>query len=239
MEPELSVVIPFYDEEDNVGPLLFELRAALTAMRRPYEVLLVDDGSRDATASCLGKAAAEWPEARVLLLARNSGQASALLCGLHAARGAILATLDGDGQNDPADLERLVAALDGADMAAGVRAARNDSPLRLAMSRVANRVRSRILGDGLRDSGCALKAFRREVLATFLPIRTLYSFMPALAVAAGYRVVEVEVHHRPRIRGESKYGLRVMLWRPLVDLIGVAWFLSRRVSASPPLRAPH
>ena len=240
MSPELSVVIPFYDEEDNVEPLLFELRDALRALGRSYELLLVDDGSRDGTAGCLEKATADWPESRVLLLARNSGQASALLCGLHAARGAILATLDGDGQNDPADLAKVVAAIDGgADLAAGVRAHRNDSPLRLAMSRIANRVRARILGDGLRDSGCALKAFRREVLASFLPIRTLYSFMPALAVAAGHRVVEVEVGHRPRIRGESKYGLRVMLWRPLVDLVGVAWFLSRRVSASPPLRDLH
>jgi dolichol-phosphate mannosyltransferase len=240
VNPELSVVIPFYDEEENVGPLLVELRAALDAIGRPYEVVLVDDGSRDATASALAKAAADWADARVLLLARNSGQASALLCGLHAARGAILATLDGDGQNPPADLGALLAAIDaGADLAAGVRARRDDSALRLAMSRLANRVRARILGDGLRDSGCALKAFRREVLDCFLPIRTLYSFMPALAVAAGHRVVEVEVGHRPRTRGESKYGLRVMLWRPLVDLIGVAWFLSRRVSAHPPLRATH
>lgn len=133
---------------------------------------------------------------------------------------------------------KLVAALAGAGFAAGVRAERNHSTLRRWMSRTANRVRARVLGDGLRDSGCALKAFRREVLDTFLPIRTLYSFMPALAVAAGYCVVEVEVGHRPRTRGVSKYGLRVMLWRPLVDLLGIAWFLSRRVPERPPLRPP-
>ena len=104
------------------------------------------------------------------------------------------------------------------------------------MSRTANRVRARVLRDGLRDSGCALKAFRREVVASFIPIRTLYSFMPALAVAAGYRVVEAEVGHRPRTRGRSKYGLRVMLWRPFVDMLGVWWFLSRRIPPHPPLR---
>jgi dolichol-phosphate mannosyltransferase len=101
------------------------------------------------------------------------------------------------------------------------------------MSRTANRVRARVLRDGLRDSGCALKAFRREVVEAFLPIRTLYSFMPALAIAAGYRVVEAEVRHRPRTRGTSKYGLRVMLWRPLVDLLGVRWFLARRIAPRP------
>ena len=123
-----------------------------------------------------------------------------------------------------------------ADFVAGVRAERHDSALRKWMSRTANRVRARFLRDGLRDSGCALKAFRREVLDAFLPIRTLYSFMPALAVGAGFRVVEAEVRHRERERGASKYGLRVMLWRPAVDMLGVKWFLARRIPARPALR---
>lgn len=237
MSTQLSVVIPFYDEEENVGPLLAELRPVLDGLGQPYEVLLVDDGSRDATAARLRALSRSWPEARVLELEANQGQASALLCGLHAAEGRVVVTLDGDGQNDPADIPKLLPSLAGADMVAGVRAQRNDSALRLWMSRTANRVRGRVLRDGLRDSGCALKAFRREVVDAFIPIRTLYSFMPALAVAAGYRVVEAEVGHRPRTRGRSKYGLRVMLWRPFVDMLGVLWFISRRVPPRPALRS--
>jgi glycosyltransferase involved in cell wall biosynthesis len=240
MSTQLSVVIPFYDEEESAGPLLAELRPVLDGLGEPYEVLLVDDGSRDATAARLQAVAAAWPEARVLELEVNQGQASALLCGLHAAAGRVLVTLDGDGQNDPADIPKLLPALAGADMVAGVRTQRNDSALRRWMSRTANRVRGRVLGDGLRDSGCALKAFRREVVGSFIPIRTLYSFMPALAVGAGYRVVEAEVGHRARTRGRSKYGLRVMLWRPFVDMLGVWWFLSRRIpahrNAAPPAK---
>jgi glycosyltransferase involved in cell wall biosynthesis len=238
MSAQLSVVIPFYDEEESVRPLLAELRPVLDGIGEAYEVLLVDDGSRDATAARLRALAAAWPEARVLELETNQGQASALLCGLRAAAGRVVVTLDGDGQNDPADIPKLLPALAGADLVAGVRAQRSDSPLRRAMSRLANRVRARFLGDGLRDSGCALKAFRREVVDSFIPIRTLYSFMPALAVGAGYRVVETEVGHRPRLRGRSKYGLGVMLWRPFVDMLGVRWFLSRRVAPDPVLRGP-
>jgi glycosyltransferase involved in cell wall biosynthesis len=236
VSPQVSVVIPFFDEEESAGPLLAELRPVLDGLGRPYEVVLVNDGSRDATGERLREAAAAWPQARVLELARNQGQASALLCGLHAARGAVLVTLDGDGQNDPADIPRLLAGLADADLVAGVRADRHDSALRKWMSRSANRVRASFLGDGLRDSGCALKAFRREVLGALLPIRTLYSFIPALAAGAGFRVVEVPVGHRPRERGTSKYGLRVMLWRPALDMLGVKWFLARRIEARPALR---
>jgi glycosyltransferase involved in cell wall biosynthesis len=236
VSPDVSVVIPFYDEEESAGPLLAELRPVLDGLGRPYEVVLVNDGSRDATGARLQAAADGWPEVRVLELERNQGQACALLCGLRAARGDALVTLDGDGQNDPADIPRLLARLADADFVAGVRAERHDSALRKWMSRTANRARARVLGDGLRDSGCALKAFRREVVDVFLPIRTLYSFMPALAVGAGFRVVEAEVSHRERERGTSKYGLRVMLWRPAVDMLGVKWFLARRIQTKPALR---
>jgi dolichol-phosphate mannosyltransferase len=145
----------------------------------------------------------------------------------------LVVTLDGDGQNDPVDIAALLARLDetGADMVAGVRVNRNDSWLRRRMSRIANRVRQWILRDGVTDTGCGLKAFRREVVDAFLPMRTLYSFMPALAVAGGYRVIEQPVRHRARKLGQSKYGLGVMLWRPLLDLLGVWWFTRRRFAA--------
>jgi dolichol-phosphate mannosyltransferase len=141
--------------------------------------------------------------------------------------------MDGDGQNDPADIATLCGALGEVDMIVGIRAERSDSWLRRRMSRVANAVRGLVLRDGVRDSGCALKVFRREVVESFIPIRTLYSFMPALAVAGGHRVAQRQVRHRPRRAGKSSYGLRVMLWRPFLDLLGVWWFTRRRFAPIP------
>lgn len=228
-----SVVVPFFNEEPNVAPLLAEVRVTMDRLGQPYEVLAIDDGSADGTRARIETARAGWPELQLVALAQNSGQAAALLAGMAQARGAAVVTLDGDGQNDPADIPALLARLSEADLVAGVRTRREDSELRRVMSRVANGVRGRFLRDGVSDSGCALKAFRREVIGAFLPIRTLYSFMPALAVAAGFRVVEQSVNHRPRTAGVSKYGFGVMLWRPLVDMLGVRWFAARRISGGP------
>jgi dolichol-phosphate mannosyltransferase len=227
--PALSVVIPFFNEQGRVAPLLDELHAVADEWPGRVEVILVDDGSTDGTSAELRAVAGRWSACRVHTMARNSGQAAALWCGLHAASAPIIATLDGDGQNDPADLLLLRGLLDSADMVTGWRVRRQDSLLRRWMSRVANAVRSRWLGDGVHDTGCALKLLRREVVESFLPVRSLYSFMPAMAVSLGFRVVEHPVRHRPRQGGESKYGLRVMLWRPLVDMLAIGWVLRRRI----------
>jgi glycosyltransferase involved in cell wall biosynthesis len=228
--PAFSVIIPFFNEEANIGGLLSELRITLGEPNDAYEVILVNDGSNDGTAAALKEGAADWPQCRVVSFARNRGQAAALLSAFDRARGDVLVTLDGDGQNDPADIRRLLERLDdSSDMVTGVRTQRQDSGLRRTMSRIANAVRRRVLGDGVSDTGCALKVFRREVVASFIPIRTLYSFMPALAVAAGFRVVELSVNHRPRRAGQSKYGFVAMLWRPLIDMIGIRWFVQRRI----------
>ena len=223
-----SIVIPFHNEEANCREVLRELRPVLEAMAAPAEVIVVDDGSRDSTLAVLREIAAEWPAVRVVPLIGNHGQAAALFTGMRLANASVIITMDGDGQNVAADIPRLLAMLPGADMVAGIRAERNDSWLRRKMSRFANSVRGRLLGDGMRDSGCALKAFRREVVDAFMPIRTLYSFMPGLAVAAGFRVVQMEVQHRPRERGQSHYGLGVMLWRPALDMLGLWWWRCRR-----------
>jgi dolichol-phosphate mannosyltransferase len=229
--PELSVVVPFYNEEACAGFVLDELREVLEALGRTYEVVAVDDGSRDATPRILAAAAAADPRIRIEGWRQNRGQAPALFWGMRQARGKIVVTLDGDGQNDPAGIAALLEGLEGlnpADMVVGIRATRRDSWLRRRMSRLANAVRGRILRDYVRDSGCALKVFRREVVDSFIPIQTLYSFMPALAVAAGFRVAQREVGHRPRHGGTSSYGLWKFLWRPLLDLLGVWWFSRRR-----------
>ncbi|WP_345737020.1 glycosyltransferase family 2 protein [Prosthecobacter algae] len=228
--PSVSLVIPFYNEEESVQSVLTEACLAMEALGCTYEIIAVDDGSQDATRLQSAALTQRWPALRVLAFDKNRGQAAALLDGLREAQGETLLTMDGDGQNDPGDIARLLHVLNTthADMVAGVRAKRQDGWLRRRMSRIANSVRQRILHDGVRDTGCALKAFRREVCGAFIPIRTLYSFMPALTVAAGFRVVELEVNHRIRQTGVSKYGLGVMLWRPLVDMLGVWWFTQRR-----------
>lgn len=226
--PEISVVIPFYNEEEVVVSVVEEVLVALRTLGLRYEVLAVDDGSSDHTGELLDEAARRDAGLRVLHQRPNRGQAAALYRGLRAARASIVATMDGDGQNDPADLSALLPLLAQADMVVGIRATRNDSWLRRRMSRLANAVRGRVLRDHMRDSGCALKVFRREVVDAFIPIRTLYSFMPALAVAAGFRLSQQVVHHRARRGGTSSYGLRQFLWRPLLDLLGIWWFTRRR-----------
>ena len=231
--PELSVVIPFYNEEECAGPLLAELRGVLDGLGRPYEVIAADDGSRDATPQVLAAEAGDDPRFRILRWERNRGQAAALYDGLQAARAPVIVTMDGDGQNDPSYIPALLERLPGVDMVVGIRANRQDSWLRRWMSRLANGIRGRILGDRVRDSGCALKVFRREVVQAFIPIRTLYSFMPALAVAAGFRLAQLPVGHRARQGGSSSYGLRQFLWRPLVDMLGILWFSRRRFPLAP------
>ena len=235
--PRYSLVIPFFNEAESIAMVLKEACAAMEMLGCVHEVIAVDDGSTDATRTEARALMSRWQSLRVLSFDRNRGQAAALFDGLRAAQGSILITMDGDGQNDPADIGRLLKTLETgtADMVTGRRANRNDSWVRRRMSWLANGVRQRLLRDGVRDSGCALKVFRREVLESFLPIRTLYSFMPALAVAAGFRVVEMDVNHRARARGVSKYGLIVMLWRPFMDMVGVSWYARRRIPDAAPV----
>jgi dolichol-phosphate mannosyltransferase len=228
--PEVSIIIPVFNEEEAIGEVLWELREFLSRHSEVHELLVVDDGSSDETSRIASRMLADWPQARLLSLARNLGQAAALYYGLQQARGRIIILMDGDGQNDPWDIPRLLALLadSRADMAVGVRVMRKDHWSRRVASRLANGVRRRVLRDGVTDTGCGLKAFNRRVVDAFIPFQTLYSFMPALAVGAGFRVAEVPVRHRPRRGGNSKYGIRQFLWRPLLDMFGVWWFTHRR-----------
>jgi dolichol-phosphate mannosyltransferase len=227
--PELSVIIPFYNEAPNVAPLLAELREVLEPLGLVVEIVLINDGSSDGTAAALTEAAAVWPAVRVEHFPRNRGQAAALWWGFQNARGTWFAMLDGDGQNPPAELARLWPERHTADMLAGARRQRRDSRLRRAMSRIANATRRSLLRDGVSDTGCSLKLFRREVAASFFPIRTLYSFLPAFAVAGGWTVREIPVQHRARQAGVSHYGLRAMAILPLLDLLALIWLRRRQI----------
>ena len=225
--PALSVVVPLYNEEENVPILQRELAVALEGL--DYEILFVDDGSRDGTRASIQPDAAG--RVRVLVFEKNAGQSAAMYAGLHAARGQAVALLDGDLQNDPADIRKLLAELDrgAADLVCGYRARRKDTVVKRLTSRVANFVRSRFTGDGVRDTGCTLKAMRRECVSALVPFTGMHRFIPALVKGAGYRLVEVPVNHRPRQYGVSKYGLGNRAVRATVDMFGVRWLLSRQL----------
>jgi len=223
--PALSVVVPVYNEEANVPILQEELRVALKG--RDYEIIFVDDGSVDRTAARIETA----PNIRLIRFEKNSGQSAAIYAGVTATRGGTLVIIDGDLQNDPADIPKLLAEIArGADLVCGYRVQRRDTLLKRVTSRIANAVRSRYTKDGVRDTGCTLKAMRRECMSTLLPFKGMHRFIPALVKAAGYRLVEVPVNHRPRRFGQSKYGLGNRALRATVDMFGVRWLLSRRLN---------
>jgi dolichol-phosphate mannosyltransferase len=223
--PALSVVVPLYNEEENVLILQEELRAALTGL--DYEIIFVDDGSIDRTAERVGAAG----NIRLIRFEKNSGQSAAIYAGLTTARGETVVIIDGDLQNDPADIPKLLAEIArGADLVCGYRVKRRDTLVKRATSRIANAVRSRYIKDGVRDTGCTLKAIRRECVSTLLPFKGMHRFIPALVKAAGYRLVEVPVNHRPRRFGQSKYGLGNRALRATIDMFGVRWLLSRRLN---------
>ena len=221
----ISVVVPLFNEEENMPNLQAELMAALSGL--DYEIILVDDGSTDQTVQRI----AFGPRIRLVQFERNAGQSAAMYAGLQSARGASAVLIDGDLQNDPADIPKLLAEIErGADLVCGYRAQRKDTFVKRVTSRVANFVRSRFTKDGVRDTGCTLKAMRRECIGALLPFKGMHRFIPALVKGAGYRLVEVPVNHRPRKFGLSKYGLGNRALRATTDMFGVRWLLSRRLN---------
>jgi len=227
--PRISIVVPAYNEVESLLPLFAELRAALAPIEERWELLIVDDGSTDGTAALLTAEAARDPRIVPVFLAANAGQSAALAAGLSRVRGEIVVTLDADLQNDPADLPKLLAALEHADVVSGIRADRQDSWVRLISSRVANSVRRSVLGDPVTDIGCSFKAYRREQLDGLPMFVGVHRFLPALCVFRGARFAEVQLRHRARQHGVSKYGVGNRLWRGLADLIGVQWLKTRLV----------
>jgi dolichol-phosphate mannosyltransferase len=231
MSVDFSVVVPVCNEAENVEPLAREIDAALN--NRAYEMIFVNDGSTDETAAILRKLKSSLPALRVLSHSFRSGQSAAVASGVRAARAPWVATLDGDGQNDPADIPRLIEARDGPEgrgvqlIMGNRKASRKDTAFRKLQSSVANGVRSSLLGDGTPDTGCGIKLFSREVFMDLPRFDHMHRFLPALFQRHGARVVSVPVSHRPRTRGTSKYGMLNRLWVGIVDIGGVMWLRRR------------
>ncbi len=226
----LSVVVPVFNERDNVAPLIAEITAALRG-RTGFEIVYVDDHSRDDTLAVLQSLKLQVPELRVLQHVQQSGQSTAIRTGVKAARGEWIATLDGDGQNDPADIPRLMASRDGGEpsvkLYAGWRVNRQDSGSKRWASRWANAIRARMLRDDTPDTGCGIKLFEREAFLDLPYFDHMHRYLPALMQRAGWKTISVPVNHRPRTAGVSKYN---NLNRALVgirDLRGVAWLITR------------
>ncbi len=232
-QPRISVVVPLYNEAENVAPLVAELIRVFADESRPWEIVLVDDGSTDATWERVRAAQRGDPRVRGLRHQGNRGQSAAVWTGITSGEAPLLCTLDGDLQNDPAELPRMLAMLDEVDFVCGHRVRRRDDWVRRVSSRVARAVRTRALGHDFADTGCALRAFRRTCLRGVFPFNGLHRFLPILVAGNGSRCREVPVNHRPRVAGVSKYGVWNRLGRGIFDLLGIAWYQRRRIDPVP------
>ena len=228
---EVSVVVPVEDEEESVPSLAREIEAAMAGLAKTWECLWVDDGSTDRTLPVLQELCGQSDVHRCISLDGNFGQSAALAAGLARARGAVICTLDGDGQNDPADFPALLARLEqgDTDMVNGVRARRHDSWIRKISSRIANGFRNFVTREKVRDVGCSLRVFRRECSEDIPVFKGMHRFFPTLVRMRGFRITEMPVNHRPRVRGQTKYGISNRLWVGLGDTFAVRWMQSRLV----------
>jgi glycosyltransferase involved in cell wall biosynthesis len=236
--PDLSIVVPVYNEVDNLDALVEELRGVLPGVARTWEILLVDDGSTDGSAEKIASLARAGLGVRGLHFRENRGQTAAFDAGFKDARGRIVVTMDADLQNDPRDLTVLIEPLDRFDAAVGYRTGRQDTWLRRVSSRIANGVRNSLSGDDIIDTGCSLKAFRRECLAGLKLYSGMHRFLPTLLRIDGFRVTQVPVRHRPRSRGVSKYGVWNRVFRSSADLLAVRWMKKRRLGYEVTRRDP-
>ncbi|MEK7879339.1 MAG: glycosyltransferase family 2 protein [candidate division NC10 bacterium] len=230
VEPDLSVVVPVYNEEESLPLLWAEIQEALESTGLAYEVIFVDDGSRDRSAEVIREFLAKDPRVRLIRFAANAGETAANDAGLKAARGQRVVTMDADLQNDPRDIPKLVSYLAEWDAVTGWRVARHDSWIRRMSSRIANLVRNALSRETIRDSGCTFRAFRRECLRDLRLYRGLHRFIPTLLRIEGYRVLEVPVNHRPRRFGRSKYGISNRAFGAFYDLLVIRWMKDRQLA---------
>jgi len=225
---KISIVVPVYNEAENIETLVSEI-SPLEIRGLDVEIIIVDDGSTDDTWRILMECRRKCSAVRPVRHTVNMGQSAAMLTGIHSSSGDVIVTMDGDLQNNPADIPRLLDALEGCDVVCGYRFKRRDSLSRRWASKIANWARNRITRDGVRDTGCSLKAFRRSCIGDLPMLDGVHRFMPAYFALAGRRITEIPVDHRPRSRGESKYGNLSRLPRTVLDLIGFAWYRRRLI----------
>lgn len=228
MAVEISIIVPVFNEAENILPLAREVAAAFQPLQRGFELVFVDDASTDDTWQKIAEAQRLDSRVRGLRHARNAGQSAALWTGIQATSSPTIATLDGDLQNDPADLPRLIAELDRVDFVSGMRLHRRDTWLRKVSSSIARRARRAVLGVDFRDTGCAIRAFKRTALVGVFPFNGLHRFLPVIVHGGGAKTLEVPVNHRPRVAGVSKYGVWNRLGRGICDLFAMAWYQKRR-----------
>ena len=226
---DISIVIPIKDEQDNILSLAGEVAAAMERESAEWECIWVDDGSSDASLDRLQKLARENPRHRYISFERNAGQSAALWAGFKECRGPIIATIDGDGQNDPADIPALFRKVESgqADMANGYRARRQDNLKRKISSLLGNGFRTCLTGKTVRDAGCSTRVFRRECLQSAPQFAGMHRFLPTLAAMQGFKLTETPVNHRPRVKGQSKYSIGNRLWVSLMDIFGLFWLRKR------------
>lgn len=228
---QYSIVVPIYNEQDNIEPLVAELEDVMSVYRDTWELIFVDDGSPDLSSFILKRLSSEKPFLQALRFKKNAGQTAALHAGFKAAKGEYIITLDGDGQNDPNDISHLIAVAKlGYDLVAGKRRRRQDNFTKRVISKMANFVRQKILSDGISDTGCSLKIYRKSALEKIPLYKGMHRFLPALFLIEGFSIKEIEVEHRPRSRGKSKYTIFNRGASLVFDLLAVLWMKKRKLS---------
>jgi dolichol-phosphate mannosyltransferase len=225
---DVSIIVPAFNEEQNLGPLVEEIEAAMNGLPYIYEVIVINDGSTDRTLEVLDEMKKRHSAVRVVNHAMNCGQSAGQATGFRVARGGKIVTMDADLQNDPADIPNLLSALKGGiDCVCGVRRVRRDNLVRRASSRIANGFRNAITGDKVTDAGCTFRSIRKDALAEVPVFNGMHRFLPSILRAQGYKVEEISVNHRSRTRGYSKYGINDRLWRGIRDCFAMRWYSAR------------
>jgi dolichol-phosphate mannosyltransferase len=230
MSIKYSIVVPLKDEEGNIGPLVQEVEQVMTQLGASWEMVCIDDGSKDATLSLLQEMSKEKAFLRTLVFAKNYGQSSAFDAGFRNARGEFVITMDGDRQNDPTDIPKLIELSANSDLVCGIRRKRRDNILKRTISYLANTIRSRVCRDGIQDTGCSLKLYRRECFNKIKMYHGMHRFLPALFQIEGFRVKEVLVNHRERTTGTTKYNFLNRSFNTVADMFAVRWMRKRHLN---------
>lgn len=229
MTVQFSVVIPLKNEEGNIADLIQELEPVMQSLKEPWELICIDDGSTDRTRDILMELAQQKPYMKLIIFDKNYGQSSAFQAGFKAAKGQFVITLDGDGQNDPADIPKLISLSRKYDLVCGIRVKRRDSWFKRLISKCANEIRNRLCGDNVKDTGCSLKVYRKECLDQIKMYHGLHRFLPALFRIEGFSIHAEPVNHRPRLKGVSNYHLFNRSFNTIADLLAVYWMKKRQL----------